>query len=569
MKILGINSFFEHPAAALVIDGKLVFAIEDERLTRVKNGKKYSPYTAYVPYAAICAALRHAGLRAGDIDEVAVSYSSRKHLTSLTGCLLGRRLSSLSEEISAYRSARHLQRALQENHELLHGCRDVWQPGELGRAAYREWDHHLAHAASAFFCSGFDDALVVIADGSGERACTSVYHGCGRELRLVEEIQLPHSLGFLYSFVTRHLGFEPFSDEYKVMGLAAYGKPAYARAFDDLISEGNGRYYIRRDRLLNLESILGPVRKVGEEIEQRHMDIAQSLQGRLEAVLTSLVAHHLKRSPAKNLCVAGGVFLNCVANGKLARLPGVVGFFAQPAAHDAGTAVGAAALSVIERGGAPQLMYPSMLLGTGYDDAKIERQLRESVFTFEKLDPERMRERVADLLAQEKVVAMFRDRIEFGPRSLGARSFLASPRSAKTRDKLNCIKGREQFRPLAPAVMEDAYDRFFEGVPNRYMMLAVKAKDETKELAPAVVHADGTSRVQVVRPGEDPYFHELLRAFKERTGMPILINTSLNTRGLPIDESPVQALTSACCAGVDALAIGSFLVLLGPLSHDS
>ena len=562
MKILGINSFFEHPAAALLVDGELVYAAEDERFTRVKHGKKYSPYTAYVPYAAIHSGLKHCGLKASDIDLVAVSYDRWRHLrASVTGCLTGRRLSSLREEFAAWRAAGQVRRALVENHELPRRYRSVWRTGDFAGTAYVEWDHHLAHAASAFYCSGFERSLVVVADGSAEKACTSIYLGEGGRLSRIDSIDLPHSLGFLYSFVTGHLGFEPFGDEYKVMGLAAYGEPSRVDSVRQLLQlEPGGRYRIDMKKLRSLEAVFGPAREADEALTQDHKDIARSLQFCLEEALIHVVGHHIRIRGEENLCVAGGTFLNCVANAKLARLEGVTGFFAQPAAHDAGTAIGAAALSWAAAGGAPQIRYDSMLLGPAYCDDSIETVLKEARVAYRKLPREALIAETANRLNDEEVIAFFQGRMEFGPRALGARSFLASPRSDRTRERLNIIKGREQFRPLAPLVTEAAYDRFFDGVPNRYMMLAVTAREEAARLAPAVVHADGTSRAQLVRRCDDSFLHDLLTAFEARSGIPILVNTSLNVRGRPIDEAPVDALASAICSGADTLVIGSFIV---------
>lgn len=561
MNILGINSFFENPSVALVVDGELVFAIEDERLTRVKHGRAYTPYSAYLPYNSIYAALKFAGLKASAIDEVSYSYNRHRHLVaSVVGCLTGRRLKSLRQEMAAYHTIKNVYRELLENHTLSTRYGDLWQRGDFRRAKYREWDHHLTHAASAFFCSGFDRGLVVVADGRGEDSCTSVYVGNGSKLSRVTSIDLPHSLGFLYSFFTQHLGFQPFEDEYKVMGLAAYGEPEFMPQMSRLVRlVPEGRYRLDAQAVRRLSDVLGPARKPGEEITQYHRNLARSLQTSLEDALVHVISHHLESTGERNLAVAGGVFLNCVANAKLARLPGVDAFFAQPAASDAGTAIGAAALTWIERGGAAQLRYSSMLLGTEWSDRAIEAALKESSLPYRLVPCDKLAEETAGLLDDECVVAFFQGRMEFGPRALGARSFLASPRSPRTRERLNIIKGREQFRPLAPLVLEEEYDKYFDGRPNRYMMLAVQARDRARQRAPAIVHADGTSRVQVVRRQDDALLFDILTAFAAKSGVPILINTSLNVRGKPIDESPVDALASAVCSGVDAIVIGSYI----------
>ena len=562
MKILGINSFFEHPAVALIVDGELIFAIEDERLTRVKHGRVFSPYSTYLPYASIHKALDFAGIQASDIDQVAYSYNRWKHLTgSVTGCLAGNRILPLRGEMSAFAAASNVKRELREALMLNVRYRDKWHRPDFAAIPFREWDHHISHAASAFYCSGFESSLVVVSDGSGEKACTTIYEGRGKALRKIGRMNMPNSLGLLYSFVTEHLGFQPFGDEYKVMGLAAYGKPSMLAEIRRLVTKlSGGRYKIDFKALRQLDRILGPARSARDPITSHHENLARSLQHCLEDILLHVVGYHLARTKQKNLCVAGGTFLNCVANHKVISALKIEGFFAQPAAHDAGTAIGAAALSWISRGGQPQIKYNSMLLGTAWTDKEIEATLHDSNIAYRKVPEGSLASEVADLLHREKVVAYFQGRMEFGPRALGARSFLASPKSAKTRERLNIIKAREQFRPLAPIVTEEAFETYFEGRPNRYMMLAVPAKDLTKDVAPAVVHADGTSRAQTVRRQDDEMLHEILCQFQQRSGIPILVNTSLNTRGKPIDENPADALATAYCSGVDCLVIGSFVV---------
>lgn len=560
MIVLGINSFFEHPAAALVRDGEILFAVEDERLTRIKHGKKYTPYKTYIPYESIGAALRHTGIRTEDIDEIAYSYDRWEHLRSLWGCFTGARMSSLQEEWAAFWSASNIRAALKQDYELPHRYREVLGAGSFRHTRFREWNHHLSHAASAFFCSGFDDAMIVVADGSGEVACTTVYTGQGRRIVKIASLGLPHSLGFFYSFITAHLGFEAFSDEYKVMGLAAYGEATLLPKLRQLVVRGGGGYRVRLDAVRHLERLLGPPRLPGEPITDLHRDIAKSAQALLEETLEYLILHHLRRTGKRRLCSAGGVFLNCVANGRIASLPGVDEYFVQPAAHDAGTAIGAAALSCVRHGEPLRFGNASMFLGTEYGDAHIVEALEDARLAYSRVETADAPATLGRLLAQEKVVALFRGRMEFGPRALGGRSLLASPLSSMTRDKLNVIKGREEFRPLAPLVTAEAYHRYFEGPPNRYMMLAVKARKAAFLQAPAVVHADWTSRVQVVRESEDPFLHATLRSFESMTGVPIIANTSLNVRGKPIDESPEDALCSFVTTGIDAMLIGNYLV---------
>ncbi|WP_208354240.1 carbamoyltransferase [Pseudaestuariivita rosea] len=562
MIILGINSFFEHPAVALLKDGELVFAIEDERLTRVKHGRSFSPYSTYVPYASIFKALEFADIKVSDIDQVAYSYDPWRHLiASLHGCMTGKRILSFRGELNAYMAARNVKKELSEGLTLDVRYLNRWGRKDFQKIPFKNWDHHLSHAASTFFCSGFESSLVVVSDGSGENACTSVYVGEGSTLKKFAQIDMPNSLGLLYSFVTGHLGFQPFGDEYKVMGLAAFGKPTMKQELNKLVHKvDGGRYTVDFERLKNLTPLLGLPRRACDPIEQRHKDLARSLQSVFEDTLMYVVAYHMGATRQKNLCVAGGTFLNCVANYKLLSTIDIDGFFAQPAAHDAGTAIGAAALSWVAAGGQPQIEYDSMLLGTEWSDQQIGMMLKDTNLSYRKLQPNELASTIGDLLAKEYVTAYFGGRMEFGPRALGARSFLASPRSARTQERLNIIKAREQFRPLAPLVREQDYDTYFEGRPNRYMMLAVNAKPRTHEVAPAIVHADGTSRVQIVRKSEDHMLHSILSEFHDRTGIPILVNTSLNTRGRPIDESPVDAIATAFCSGVDYLVLGSYLI---------
>lgn len=561
MNILGINSFFEHPSVALVCDGNLVFAMEDERLTRIKHGRVYTPYKTYVPYETIYQALRSNGLTTRDIDEVAFSYDKWLHFRSMWGCFTGRRQSSFKEEANAFLMASNVQNMLKSGFEVRNRWKDVIDPEDFRKIPFTGWNHHLSHAASAFYCSGFEQALVVVADGSGEKACTSFYVGKDGGLKEVAEINLPHSLGFFYSAVTNYLGFEPFSDEYKVMGMAAYGEGKYLNEMRELLETSSGTYTVKKDIAARLEKTFGPVRKNGEPFKQNHFDLAKSAQLRLEEVLVELVSHYLAKTGQDKLCLAGGTFQNILANSRLARLDGVKDVFVQPAAHDAGTAVGAAALSWgrTQKSGF-QLDYDSMFLGSSYTKEQVEAALRQANLTYEKIDEKNLVQKLADLLADDKIVALYRGRIEFGPRALGNRSLIASPTSKRTREKLNELKVREQFRPLAPLVAEEAFEQYFEGVKNRYMMFAVNVKEKARSLMPAIVHADGTARTQVVSREHDPFLHELLTAFQARKGIPVLINTSLNVRGKPIDESPYDALASFYTSGIDYIVLENYLV---------
>jgi len=559
MKVLGVNSYFEHPAVALVADGELVFAAEDERFTRVKHGRRYSPYGLYLPVEAMHAALSWAGMTTTDLDEIAYSYDRWTHLRNLWGCLTGRRLSSLRDELAGFASLTNLRPGF--HYAVPERYRDVVDPAEAAAKRLRAWPHHVSHAGSAFLCSEFEEALVIVADGAGEAASTSVFFGRGTRLAQIGRERIPNSLGLFYSFVTSHLGFEPFADEYKVMGLAAYGEPRFAGAFGELLApRPQGSYALDVRRLQNPAPLLGPRRRVGEPIEQRHMDVARSAQQQLEQVLAHLVGHYARATGARRLCLAGGTFLNCVANGALARQGMFEEIFVQPAAHDAGTAIGAAALSAAAAGDATRVSCRSMALGTEYDDAAVAAVLADAGVGGERLEEDELISRTAAALAENNVCALFRGRMEFGPRALGRRSILANPADPEMQRRLNSVKGREQFRPVAPAVTSASFPQYFDGEPSSHMMFAARARERALTEIPAAIHVDGSARPQVVEPAGEPFLHALLESFAERSGFPVLINTSFNGKEEPIVESPKSALACFAVTGIDCLVIGSYFV---------
>lgn len=559
--VLGINSYFEHPAVALVRDGEIIFAVEDERFTGIKHGRKYSPHRTYLPVDSMYRALADTGSAVSDLGEIAYSYHRWRHLGSLWGCFTGQRLDSLRDELTAFASLVNVRRAMRAGYEIPQRYRGVLDPHQLGRVPYREWPHHLSHAASAFFCSGFDEALVVVADGAGERAATSVYHGRGAHLRRIGGANLPHSLGIYYSVITRHLGFEPFADEFKVMGLSAYGEPRFRDECRRLLSLGpSGTYQVSTRLLGDLRELFGPARTPGADLEQRHRDIARSAQDRLEEALEHVVRHYVDRTGLTRICYAGGTFLNCVANGRLARLAGVREVFVQPASHDAGTALGAAILSAVRRGSQPRFAFPTAALGTAYDETQVTWACQAADVPFQRLPEAELAGVVADRLAAGEIGGIFRGRMEFGPRALGLRSILADPRDPEMRDRLNRLKGREGFRPVAPMVTAEAFAEYFDGHQDRFMLFSTEVRPGARTRIPAAVHADGTARVQTVRPLDDPWLHGLLVRFAELTGVPVLINTSLNVRGKPIVESPLEALSCLFTTGMDFLVLGGLLV---------
>lgn len=557
---VGINSFFEHPSAAFIENGRVSFAAEEERFTGLKHGRRYNPYVPYLPIQSLFRGLQHIGATSADIHEIGFSYSGRLHARSLLGCLTGARFSPLSEELSALRSLRKVRLGLSEGHDIPHFMRHVLNPYDFKRIPFVEWPHHDSHAASAYFCSGFDESLVIVSDGAGEYACTSVYVGREAKLYRIAVTELPHSLGHFYSSVTHYLGFEPFSDEFKVMGLSGFGRDLHRATFANLVQLlPHGQYKINVPMLKHLGQHLPQGRTPKQELTQAHRDIAKSAQVRLEEALIHVVKHHAAATGLRKLCIAGGTFLNCIANGKLAELGLFDSVFAQPAASDAGTALGAAALSSARQGVKP-LACKSFSLGTGYSDEQLAAALHDAGMTAHKLSEDELLRRTAEGLSKGKVFAVFRGRMEFGPRALGMRSLLASPCLADMQMRLNAIKGREDFRPVAPIIAAESFAEFFEGHSDPYMLFASRVREGQRARIPAAVHVDGTARVQSVAPEHDAFLHALLKRFAAVAGVPILINTSFNVRGKPIIESPADALACYSTSRVDALIFGPYLL---------
>jgi len=583
--ILGINSYFEHPAVALGKDDEILFAAEDERFTGIKHGKKYSPFRTYLPVDAMYHALASTGTGLDEVDEIAYSYDRWTHLTSLWGCFTGHRMDSFRDELSAFGSLVNLRAAMRGGYEIPQRYRDVLSPSQLARIPYREWQHHLSHAASAFFCSGFSEALVVVADGAGERATTSVYLGRGSTLTRIGGVDLPHSLGIFYSRVTAHLGFEPFSDEFKVMGLAAFGEPTYREQFRQLVElRPAGRFWIDQAALSSLDRLLGPARQAGEEITDQHASIARSAQERLEEALEHVVSAGLGATGVDRLCLAGGIFLNCVANGRIARLAQVREVFVQPAAHDAGTALGAAILSRVKRSGESRVAFRTTMLGTQHEDAAIVAACRSAGVDCPRPESAELVEEVAQRLAAGQVGGVFRGRMEFGPRALGSRSILGDARSDRMQSKMNLkIKFRESFRPFAPCVLKEDKNEYFElkdGQESPYMLLVAPVRPDKRlatdaaqdslfgieklkvkrSVVPAITHVDYSARIQTVDPIRHPKLHRLMTAFKARTGCPVIINTSFNIRGEPIVCTPEHAYRCFMATNMDVLAVENCLL---------
>jgi carbamoyltransferase len=539
VRVLGINSVFHDPAAALVVDGRVVAAAEEERFSRRKHGKRPVPFSAWEqPVQAARWCLRHAGLSADQVDLVGVSYDPR----------LVRPVERMGIDdpwdglrtLFASRAPGFLADAL---------------PG-LDPRAVRFVPHHVAHAASAGLAITDRTVSVLVCDGRGE--CAS--HLAGRyedgRLDVLASQRLPHSLGLMYEDVTEHLGFLRSSDEYKVMALASYGKPRFLDRLREAVrSTGDGGFVTEPIDW----ATFAPPRRAGEEYTGLHADLAASVQRRLEEVLLDLAGWLHGRTGDRVLAMAGGTALNCVANTVLAEEGPFERVWVQPAAGDAGTALGAA-LHLAVGEGEPVEAMPGADLGRGFSDAQIEAALLTARLPYER--PPDVAEAAAETLAADGIVAWFQGRAEYGPRALGHRSLLAHPGRRANLERLNAVKGREQFRPVAPMVrVERAGEIFRRGpIPSPYMLFVHDVASHWQDRVPAVVHVDGTARVQTVDPSTEPLVARLLTAFERRTGLPVLVNTSLNTAGRPIVDDVRDALECFGSTPIDLLAIGPFVV---------
>ncbi|PRX48603.1 carbamoyltransferase [Prauserella shujinwangii] len=538
MRILGINAVFHDPAAALIVDGEIVAAAEEERFSRRKHGKEPVPFSAWeLPEKSARWCLERAGLTPDQLDAVGYSYDPGLVDHDLDGTDPG------WEELRT----RYAERAPHFLRTALPGL----DPGIV-----RFVRHHVAHAASAALAAPLGDSAVLVADGRGES--TSYLAGEYRDGKFEELAtqRLPHSLGLAYEDLTAHLGFRRSSDEYKVMALASYGEPRFLPRLRELVyTTGDGGY---RTEPIDWASF-APARTAAGEMLPEHADLAASMQQRLEEVLLELAGWLHDRTGATDLTLAGGVALNCVANTRLHAEGPFERVWVQPASGDAGTALGAALQLAADLGERVAPMTGADL-GRDWTDAEIEEKLRAAKVPYER--PDDIAETVAEALAHDAIVAWFQGRAEFGPRALGHRSLLAHPGRAENLERLNDVKGREQFRPVAPMVLADrASELFGRGpLPSPYMLFVHDVAPAWRERVPAVTHVDGTARIQTVDPGTEPVVARMLTAFERRTGLPTVVNTSLNTAGRPMVDSPADALECFGSAPVDLLAIGPFAV---------
>ena len=556
MLTIGMNYSQMHDSSACIVrDGEVLFAVAEERISRVKHDARF-------PQLAIDASLQFAGVTAAEVDEVCFGWQKpgalfRHDLRCYATGQLPLTYLNLLNSTRYYLSMWH-----QES-----GAKVFARKFGPVKARMRFVDHHLAHAISAYGFSGYDDSAIVIMDGRGAWEATSIWHGRDGRIEHVLTIPFPNSIGGFYSAFTEYLGFVPYSDEWKVMGLAPYGKPAVN--LDAFIGLEPAPYKVHTKRLNNgrtgdasgIAAVLGQPRAPESEIEDRHKDIAYAVQDYCERAMMNVVRMALAKTNSRNLCLAGGVALNSKANGKILASGMVEKIFVQPAASDDGVALGAALVAYLDRGGRlPNRAMRHAYLGPAFDDEKIETALRTYKLRYARMnDPAATG---AELLAKGKILGWFQGRMEFGPRALGARSILADPRDPQMTVKVNnAVKFREWWRPFAPSMKKEAASDFVESATDSpFMILTAQVRAEKRSVIPAVTHIDGSARPQTVEKEINPLYWRLIDEFGKRTGVPVVMNTSFNLRGEAIVNTPTDAVRTFFSSGMDALLIGGFLV---------
>ncbi len=562
MIVLGISAFFHDSSATLVKDGLLIAAAEEERFTRIKHDSGF-------PHKSIDYCLSAAGITITDVDYVCFY---EKPILKFERVML-QFIESFPRSFFSFYKA--LPSWINQKLRVHHLIRK--------RLKFKKTiffiDHHMAHAASAYLVSPFTEAALLTMDGVGEWATTTIGYAKGTQMTLDKQISFPHSVGLLYSAVTAHLGFKVNNSEYKVMGLSAYGRPIYYEQFKKLIDiKDDGSYALDMDYFLyhykmampgkKFIEAFGPLRKPHEPVTQRHKDIAASLQKITEEAIFTVLRALYKKTKCKNLCMAGGVALNSVANGKILRETQFENVFIQPSAGDGGNSLGAAFYAYNVLLDKPrQYVMEHAYLGPRYSSDEIKHFLESNTIRYRTFSSDvALVKETAQLLHQKKVIGWLQQSMEFGPRALGARSILASPCEPDMQDILNLkVKHREAFRPFAPAVCEDDAATYFDcdaPVPLAadFMLMVYPIKKDKRKYLPAVTHVDGTGRLQVVRRKHNPRYYDLIKAFGKLSGVPILVNTSFNIRGEPIVCTPYEAYRCMMGTGIDALVMDRFLI---------
>lgn len=569
MKILGLTSFIHSSSAAMLADGEVVAAADEERFSRVK-------FTGQFPRHAVKFCLDQGGMSLGDVDWLAFYWNPRRAILQRTCMMAGYLPHSLAFLKKKAAGEAAIRGDFQSWWNMVNVSRVTRRafPGGESRFHRRFVDHHLAHAASAYYVSPWEEALILSLDGTGEWTTTLMAKGTGRNIRKIREIAYPHSLGVLYGAITQFLGYQIYQDEWKVMGLAAYGSPRQAEKVRRLIHCRNGRFRLNLE-YFNFQyadkglwfgprfvELFGPPRGADEPVDsERFADLAASFQLVTEETGLFLVRHLLQAGGGcQKLCIAGGVGLNAVLNGKILAETDVAEIFVQPAAGDSGAALGAALYlhhEVLNGRRSPPMR--NAYLGPEYDEPRILAALQSRGLSAVKHQD--IESRAAALLTEGKILGWFQGRMEYGPRALGNRSILADPRRRQMKEILNAkVKFREGFRPFAPAILAERVGEYFEQrglFP--FMTVVLPIKPGKRALIPAVVHHDGTGRLQAVEKEVNPRFYGLIREFDRLTGVPVVLNTSFNLQGEPIVCTPEDAVATFLRSGLDALILGNYL----------
>jgi carbamoyltransferase len=571
--ILGISCYYHDSGIVLLKDGEVIFAAQEERYTRRKHDDA-------LPINAIAGALEHESITIDDIDVIGFY---EKPLLKFFDRILTTYFKVWPKGFFQY-------------HRAMQGwmTKKLWIPNNIRTELKYKGEilfipHHESHAASSYLCSGFSDSAIVTVDGVGEWATTTIGHGQGNDFKLLKEIHFPHSLGLLYSAVTYYLGFKVNSAEYKVMGLAPYGEPRYMKEMHELIDiKEDGSFSLNMEYFTfehglrmtgkKFEKLFGRERRKGEgTLEPFHKDVARSVQELTNEVMQKICAHAKELTGSNNLCLAGGVALNCVTNGKILQSNMFEDIFVQPASGDAGGALGVA-LAIWNRKfntnqSTTNTKMEHVYYGREYSNEEIKKFLKEQGLPFDRLEDDELIEAIADLLPGENVIGWFQGRMEYGPRALGNRSIIADARNHENWKKVNLkIKFRESFRPFAPTVLEEKVSEWFDlDRPSPYMLLVADVKEDKREQVPAITHVDGSARIQTINREQNPRYYDLIKKFDEKTGCPVIINTSFNVRGEPIVMSPKDALNCFLHTQMDYLVLGNFLLskkkILGTQTH--
>lgn len=568
---LGINLEMD-PSVAIVENGRVLAFSEEERHLRIKHAQNHYPEKA-LKYC-----LKAADCELSDISSIAINWNLTAYNDgTMKAFYEGVRGEFQVDAATAGWQERNLKKRSWAEYRRMHERELQKIFGRINIPPIADFPHHYTHAFQAYMQSGYDSATCITIDGSGDQHCTVVWKCTGSEITPIHEVNIPHSLGWLYAAITEYLGFEAYDGEYKVMGLAAYGEPDQEirslverlvttapdgigyRIAPEYIHYGAHTYSGRfTDALIEL---LGrPLRRDGEPVEKWHTSLAYELQALLERTVIRLVRWAVGETGLSRVCIGGGVGLNVKLNSKIFEMPEVSDVFAHPLCGDSGAACGAALLACYRETGAPPERLQTLALGYEESPARIEELLKITKVTYEK--PQDIAEAVAAELERGRVVGWFQGRMEAGPRALGQRSILANPTQEVFRDRVNAIvKFREEWRPFCPSMLEEYADKYFDRHTYApFMIMAFRANDALRRDAPAIVHVDGTARVQLVNRETTPLYHRMIDAFRRRTGVPVVLNTSFNVKGEPIVCTALDALRTFWGSGIDVLAIGEFLI---------